>query len=137
MEIAARALTSYLSELFPSREETSYPRIILCFDEAQLLTERVSTTGATLFSEVRRTLGLIRMLPIFAFFLSTVGKLEQFSPPPRLHSSARVVRLQLTPFEPIVWTPLDVFAQRLTKNKVWMLREVASTYHIVHLGRPL
>ncbi|KAI0370060.1 hypothetical protein BV20DRAFT_315504 [Pilatotrama ljubarskyi] len=136
---AAEALTSYLSTI-PINPPPEQPRIldiILYFDEAQRLTTSDASESGTLFPHVRRALRIIQDLPIFAVFLSTVGKLEQFSPPAQLDSSDRVVRLQLLPFRPIVWTPLDVLAQRITNDKVWTLREVASTYHIVHLGRPL
>ncbi|KAJ2986783.1 hypothetical protein NUW54_g9633 [Trametes sanguinea] len=103
----------------------------------QLLTRSGNTAEEALFPDVRRALGLIRNLPIFALFLSTVGKLEQFSPPPQLDSSERIFRSTLVPFPPIVWTPVDVLAARITNDKVWTLREVASTHHIAHLGRPL
>ena len=114
--------------------------VILCFDEAQLLTTRDDSgplDRLTLFAQVRRALHIIRTLPVFALFLSTECKLEEFSTSPQMDSSARIVHDNLTPFAPIVWTPLDVLAQRITKDKVWTLREVASTYHMAHLGRPL
>ncbi|KAI9070181.1 hypothetical protein FKP32DRAFT_1670559 [Trametes sanguinea] len=140
VKAAAEALTSYLTTV---QKESSTARaldleVILYFDEAQLLTTRgTGKSGIALFPDVRRALRLVRELPIFALFLSTVGKLEQFSPPPQLESSARLFRSQLVPYPPIVWTPFDVMAARITNEKVWTLTEVASTYHIVHLGRPL
>ncbi|KAI9057967.1 hypothetical protein FKP32DRAFT_1289000, partial [Trametes sanguinea] len=140
LESAAQALTSYLSKIpqDPSVKITSFLNTVLYFDEAQLLTRSGTLDSqATLFPDVRRALRLVRTHPIFALFLSTVGKLEQFSPPSQLESSDRIVRLELVPLEPIVWTPFDVFARRITKDKVWTLAEVASTDHIAHLGRPL
>ncbi|RPD57234.1 hypothetical protein L226DRAFT_435711, partial [Lentinus tigrinus ALCF2SS1-7] len=139
---AAKALTDYLKSALPPKtvDKHSKPLVIVCFDEAQLLTDSSFFREVTPFPVVRRVLRIFRVLPIFALFLSTVAQLEQFPPPPPFDSSARVVRTVLRPFEPIVWTPLDVFAQRFTKTKAgkaWTLAEVASTHHIVHLGRPL
>ncbi|TFK79479.1 hypothetical protein K466DRAFT_592374 [Polyporus arcularius HHB13444] len=142
VETTARALTEHLLSKVPGGTKSSHSNllVIVSFDEAQMLDEvdtKTTDTTWTLFAEVRRCLRIIRELPIFALFLSTVGKLEQFSPPPQLGSSTRIVRTELRPFEPIVVTPLDVLAQRITGKKVWTLEEVASTYHMVHLGRPL
>ncbi|RDX39464.1 hypothetical protein OH76DRAFT_1297907, partial [Lentinus brumalis] len=141
VETTARALTEHLLSKVPGGTKSSHSNllVIVSFDEAQMLDEvdtKTTDITWTLFAEVRRCLRIIRELPIFALFLSTVGKLEQFSPPPQLDSSARIVQTVLRPFEPIVVTPLDVSAQRIT-GKVWTLEEVASTYHMVHLGRPL
>ncbi|KAJ3001938.1 hypothetical protein NUW54_g6123 [Trametes sanguinea] len=124
VKAAAEALTSYLTTV---QKESSTARAL---DLEVIL-------GIALFPDVRRALRLVRELPIFALFLSTVGKLEQFSPPPQLESSARLFRSQLVPYPPIVWTPFDVMAAHITDEKVWTLTEVASMYHIVHLGRPL
>ncbi|KAL7278890.1 hypothetical protein ACG7TL_006721 [Trametes sanguinea] len=140
LESAAQALTSYLSNIpkEPFVKITPLLNTVLCFDEAQLLTRGGTLDSqATLFPDVRRALRLVRTYPILALFLSTAGNLEQFSPPSQLESSDRIVRLELVPLEPIVWTPFDVFARRITKDKVWTLTEVASTNHIAHLGRPL
>ncbi|KAH9846272.1 hypothetical protein C2E23DRAFT_683962, partial [Lenzites betulinus] len=136
---AAEALVAYISTTRKkSFASNSGLDVILYFDEAQHLTKSsAGSSGPTFFIHVRSALRLVRKLPIFALFLSTTGKLEQFSAPAQLDASDRMLRLQLLPFKPIVWTPLDIMAQRITKNKVWTLREVASTYHIVHLGRPL
>ncbi|KAI9066890.1 hypothetical protein FKP32DRAFT_324631 [Trametes sanguinea] len=137
---AAEALTSYLATVQQQSSATNdgFPNVILCFDEAQLLTGGARRhSGMSLFSDVRHALRLVSQLPIFALFLSTVGKLEQFSPPPPLKGSARVFQRQLVPYPPITWAPIDALAARITNNKVWTLTEVASTYHIAHLGRPL
>ncbi|CDO68158.1 hypothetical protein BN946_scf184938.g10 [Trametes cinnabarina] len=108
------------------------------FDEAQLFNRGGTLDSqAALFPDVRRALCPIRRLPMFTLFLSFMGKLEQLSPPTQLESSDRILRLELVPLEPIVWTPFAVFARRITKDKVWTLTEVASTNHIAHLGRPL
>ncbi|OSC98159.1 hypothetical protein PYCCODRAFT_1439492 [Trametes coccinea BRFM310] len=137
---AAKALTSYFSKVATksSAGAITGTDLILCFDEAQLFTRCDSIDAeVTLLPDVQRALRLIRALPIFALFLSTVITVENVSPPPQISSSERLLRPHDVPFRPIVWTPIDVLAARITNDKVWTLTEVASTHHIAHLGRPL
>ncbi|TFY50412.1 hypothetical protein EVJ58_g11058, partial [Rhodofomes roseus] len=113
------------------------PLVILCFDEAHMLT--MSVAGEydwTRFSELRRVLRMIVGWPIFTLFLSTVGKLEQFVPLPQQETSGRLAIRELGLFAPIVLTPFDILAERISKSN-WTLQRVASTHHMAHLGRPL
>ncbi|KAH9934219.1 uncharacterized protein B0H18DRAFT_547792 [Fomitopsis serialis] len=69
-------------------------------------------------------------------FLSTVGKLEQFAPHRQQETSGRIVMQRLDLFPPIIINPFDVLAERISGSG-WTLQQVASTHHMVHLGRPL
>ncbi|KAI0700802.1 hypothetical protein C8T65DRAFT_741918 [Cerioporus squamosus] len=112
---AARALTTYLSSTLPGgarQSRESQPLVMLCFDEAQLLIEPDEYSSTVLFPDMRHALHMISELPILALFLTKVIQVEQFPPVPQL-------------------------TQRGTADKAWTLQEVASTYHMVHLGRPL
>jgi len=61
-----------------------YPlAIILSFDEAHTLTEALTDDVDGLwsrFSELRRALWVIHSFPCFSVFLSTTGKVQQFTP---------------------------------------------------------
>ncbi|RPD71010.1 hypothetical protein L226DRAFT_513675 [Lentinus tigrinus ALCF2SS1-7] len=135
---AAEALADRVSLQYPQfGAYPDKPLVVLCFDEAHMLTEhRDAMTTVTLFEVIRRALHIIRRLPFFTLFVSTVANVEHFPPTPPLHSSSRL-RRHLPPFEPIVWTPLDVLAQRMSRDSSFTLAQVASTYHMAHLGRPL
>ncbi|RPD56220.1 hypothetical protein L227DRAFT_656305 [Lentinus tigrinus ALCF2SS1-6] len=135
---AAEALTDRVSLQYPQfGAYPDKPLVVLCFDEGHMLTEqRDAMTTGTLFEVIRRALHIIRRLPIFALFVSTVANVEHFPPIQPLHISNRL-RRHLPPFEPIVWTPLDVLAQRISRDSSFTLAQVASTYRMAHLGRPL
>lgn len=138
MADAARQLIRWLD---PDDTCTEIPNVILCFDEAHELTMAPKHARWTRFAELRRVLRDIINLPIYTLFLSTVGKLEQFAPLPETDPSARVALRQLSVHSPIVATPLDVLSRPIpepsTSVAPWTLKQVASTDHMSHLGRPL
>ena len=131
---AAKELLHFLR---PGAAYDNEPLLIVCFDEASMLTDQDHNRARTLFGELRRALRIIRLLPIFTIFVSTVGHLEQVSPLPQLAPSDRLGYMTLNPFPPIVCTPFDVLYPPTSRDKSWTLKEVASTYHMAHLGRAL
>lgn len=137
VELAATGLVQCLSPDEDNRPEG--PLVILCFDEAQKLTEPIRNTYWTRFFELARALRIIVEYPIFTLFLSTVGKVDQFSPLPELGPSSRIAPRQYDMFPPIVTTPYDILSDKfpLKPSSAWTLKRVASTYHMAHLGRPL
>ncbi|KAI0747036.1 hypothetical protein C8Q80DRAFT_1178933 [Daedaleopsis nitida] len=130
---SATQLVKLLS--FDGPTPSDQPLVIVCFDEAHTLTD--VHEGTSFFFELRRALRTIRAEPIFTLFLSTTGSLEQLSPPPYADASERVGKLHLQMCPPICLTPLDVLAEKFNPRGGWQLSTVASTRHIVHLGRPL
>ena len=137
-----RAADAMVHSLTSTPVEKDKPLVILCFDEAQILTKtRPSSTNppclSSLLADLRRALRIIIDQPIFAIFLSTMGELEQFSPPLPMDPSSRIRSIHRQTFEPIVYTPLDVLAKKIAKKDRLTLMDVASTYHMSHLGRPL
>ncbi|KAI0737715.1 hypothetical protein C8Q80DRAFT_1052075, partial [Daedaleopsis nitida] len=115
--------------------KSNTPLVVVCFDEAHMLT--TMRAGTSLFFELQRVLCTIRHLSIFTLFLSTTGSLEQCSPLSYADTSERVEKMDLKVLPPICLTPLDVLAEKFNPRGNWRLQKVASTRHMVHLGRPL
>lgn len=141
-ETVKSAAERLLELLDPSRSIRKHkkPLVVLCFDESHVLTEATGEGTPTRFTVLRRALRTIVDLPIFSLFLSTIpGKLDQFASLPQKEPSSRLISMLLKTFPPICYTKLESLAPRLTNDpkKPWTLSQVASTYHIAHLGRPL
>ncbi|KAJ6572595.1 hypothetical protein B0H10DRAFT_2237501 [Mycena sp. CBHHK59/15] len=95
--LAAKKLVALLDPLNNIVEE---PVFILCFDEAQPLTEGIQGKWNR-FSELCRVLRHLRDLPIFSLFLSTTGKFHNFSPAYEVEASHRIRHFQFSLFSPI------------------------------------
>ncbi|KAI0806787.1 hypothetical protein C8Q74DRAFT_1362378 [Fomes fomentarius] len=140
---AANALLQLLDPRLASFPLSDKPLVVLCFDESHLLhTTPYGPHNWTPFTVLRRVLHTIVNLPIFTLFVSTMGKLEQFSPlslVPKAPSSRLMGQPELETYRPFCLTSFDQFAPSMTKvlDIPWTLNQVASTYHIAHLGRPL
>ena len=69
------------------------PLVVLAYDEAHALAIPEAAEGddptPTAFSEHRHVLRMLRKIPIFALFLSTIGKIHDLTPPT---TQARLVR---------------------------------------------
>ena len=111
--------------------------MVICWDESRLLTDDiVNGESWTRFSELRRSLRKIRKLAIFSV-LSTAGNFHFFSRNVRLEPSNRISTLDLEMFSPITEVGFDEFAIEVNPTSGFLLAEVASTYHMAHLGRYL
>ncbi|KIY53565.1 hypothetical protein FISHEDRAFT_33100, partial [Fistulina hepatica ATCC 64428] len=107
-------------------DNSSHPRVILAFDEAHTLTRNVEESenldghgSFSPFSNLRGSLRFLRGSPIFSVFLSTTGKITQFSGPKHLDPSVRVQtgKYSLVPaFTTLGWDqfarPLPVIVKR-------------------------
>lgn len=112
--------------------------MVICWDESHSLINPVPGETWTRFSELRRTLRTIKHLSIISVFLSTAWKFHSFSPSPEVDPSMRIMTRRFKMLPPITEVGLDQFAEKVDCiTKQWTLQSIASTYHIVHLGRAL
>jgi hypothetical protein len=115
------------------------PLIILAFDEAHTLTERKNThsTQWSHFSELRHALRTLHRFPCFSVFMSTTGKISQFTSAPTEDFSLRILSGELFLIQPFTDVGFDTLARKISLGKGWKLDELASNSHMAHLGRPL
>jgi hypothetical protein len=106
-----------IAQLDPNDQWDSAPAIIIAFDEAHVLTKMQSGPESALtnvpwsiFYELRRTLRYINTFPCFSLFLSTNGKMNQFTPTPEKDSSGRVRTGELTLLPPFCELDFDQLA---------------------------
>lgn len=117
--------------------------IILAFDEAHALTgrEKVENQNSlqqwSLFSEFRRALRDLNESPIFSLFLSTTGKVSQFSARKADDPSRRVQLGLASLIVPFTDLGFDQFAKPIKTDGSTLLDTIASDQHMVTLGRPL
>ena len=113
-------LMSYLIEGFNVLHDYP-PAIILSFDEAHTLTE-VSTDDVdglwSRFSELRRALRVIHSFPCFSVFLSTTGKVQQFTPDALHDMSTRLQEGLLSLIAPFCELGFDQLAEKAISGKV-------------------
>ncbi|CAG8722383.1 10920_t:CDS:2, partial [Acaulospora colombiana] len=135
-------LLDYLSKLFGKQEKG--PLLVLSWDEAHVLTRRRFGTRQqssqwTYFNEFRRVLrDCDRSGRLFSLFLSTTGKIDQFSPNSRDDPSARIGERVLKVPYPFINLGFDQFARgQVQPNKGFKLSEAVKPEWIVKFGRPL
>ncbi|KAF8331932.1 uncharacterized protein EI90DRAFT_3154338, partial [Cantharellus anzutake] len=99
------------------------PLVVLAFDEAHVLTDNPpDQEGWNLFSELRRILQQIHDLPIFSLFISTAGRLNQFSPEIRSGPSAWASEPDHRPLNLISEISFDDIAYPALKDTVTIHR---------------
>ena len=114
-----------------------YPLIILAFDEAHTLTNREETGYITSnFSVLRHVFRALYRFPLFALFLSTTGKISQFTSPDE-DTSKRIMIRDLILIQPFTDLGFDMLAKRVALDGHWNLERVTADSHIVYLARPL
>ncbi|KIY49634.1 hypothetical protein FISHEDRAFT_72276 [Fistulina hepatica ATCC 64428] len=116
------------------------PIVILAFDEAQILIreDEVSRPSSP-FSRLRHVLLSMRDCPIFSLFLSTTGKITQFTAPRKLASSSRVQSGDLwliPPFATLGWDHLARPFPAKTALESFKFSDIGFSYQ-VYLGRPM
>jgi hypothetical protein len=123
----------------PGHAKGDGPLIILAFDEAHTLTERKNThsTQWSHFSELRHALRTLHRFSCFSLFMSTTGKISQFTSAPTEDFSLRILSGELFLIQPFTDVGFDTLARKISLNERCDLEELASNSHIVHLGRPL
>jgi hypothetical protein len=115
------------------------PKIILAFDEAQTISEMIRTNGAqwSKLSALRHALRALRVFPIWSVFLSTTGKLPQFTPAPAKERSDRLVKGLLFVLTPFTALGFDLLAKKVSFDGKHTLEDVASLEYRLSYGRPL
>ncbi|THH14260.1 hypothetical protein EW146_g6062 [Bondarzewia mesenterica] len=140
---AAEQLTDaiYVKEkLKPANFEE--PLFILAFDEAHTLTTQTHLRWWSMLTELRRALRALsqgsKPAPVFAIFLSTTGKVSQFTSASEDDPSHCLVIGVFSLIPPFTDLGFDQFA--LEEHSFWegcTLLDVASNEHMARLGRPL
>jgi hypothetical protein len=113
--------------------------VFIAFDEAHPLAEHWDkTTGLSNYIELRRALQVFSAYSLFTFFLSTTGKILQFSPPRARDPSNRINRGVFTPPRPFIELGFDqLMWNRKVLERYKTLEQVTSSECIAHMGRPL
>ena len=125
---AARGLRQLLD---PDRVLHSDLLLLISFDEAHSLTDEIKNTVPwTRFTVLSRALRSLLHEPFFAVFLSTAGKFRGVVP-------CTTTGTALSVFPPITAVGFDEFADRVPIDGTCTLTHLASTYHMVRLGRAL
>ena len=120
------------------KTEGDYPLIILAFDEAHTLANREESDYArwSNFSVLRHVFRALYDFPLFALFLSTTGKISQFTSPDE-DTSQRIILRNLNLIQPFTDLGFDTLAKQVVLDGKWDLDRVTHNSHIVHMGRPL
>jgi hypothetical protein len=116
------------------------PLVILAFDEAHTLTGRKTTLSSTQwsnFSELRHALRALHRFSCFSLFMSTTGKISQFTSAPEEDLSLRILSGDLILIQPFTDLGFDTLAHKISLLDDWDLEQVTTTSHMAHLGRPL
>jgi hypothetical protein len=120
------------------KTEDDYPLIILAFDEAHTLTNREETGYATWsnFSVLRHVFRALYRFPLVALFLSTTGKISQFTSLDE-DTSKRIIISDLILIQPFTDLGFDTLAKQVALDGRWNLERVTADSHIVYMARPL
>jgi hypothetical protein len=129
-----------------SKEHSSPPKvgdpvIILSFDEAHTLIDSKNMVDSfqpwSAFSQLRRALRTLNEFRLFSLFLSTTGKMTQFSSAKGEDSSTSVQIGQLYLIMPFTDLGFDQLAAKTSVDGSLTLEDVAIIGHMVTLGCPL
>ena len=90
-----------------------------------------------MFNELRHALRRLHSLPLFSLFLSTTGKISQFTSAIDEDPSKRVVEGQLVIIQPYTDLGFDPLANIIALDGLWDLERLADDSQICSLGRPL
>jgi hypothetical protein len=132
--IAARAQGKQKAE-----PHHSVPLVVLAFDEAHTTTQRRQAAGEewSIFNELRHALWRLHSLPLFSLFLSTTGKISQFTSAIEEDLSKRVVEGTLVVIEPYTDLGFDPLACIIAPDGSWDLERLTEDSQTCSQGRPL
>jgi len=139
---AARALLGVLAPNLDVRSNISKlpPMVIIAFDEAHVLTDTkhnpLDGTWSK-FSELRRGIRVLNPYPFFSLFLSTTGKIQDFTPPPHKDGSKRLERRALVLLPPFTELGFDQMVQSRISDGSATIDEVSTVEYMAMFGRPL
>ncbi|KAI0253835.1 hypothetical protein BJV78DRAFT_1359880 [Lactifluus subvellereus] len=113
--------------------------VFISFDEAHpLTTPWDDNNGLSNCIELQRVLHLFSENSLFAFFLSTNGKISQFVPPRTRDPSDRIFQGSFSTPRPFVELGFDqLMWNRKILDEYKTLEQVTSSECIAHMGRPL
>jgi hypothetical protein len=138
LEIAADTITKFLKQFLNIDPADERPVLVLSIDEAHFLTSDPHRHGWTAFTAFRRVLHRIRNEGlVFTLFLSTAGKIGEYSPPQRLDKSARVNKGTYHSLPPFFDLDFDQFADKIVPSDGFSLEKFTTTEEIIKFGRPL
>lgn len=114
------------------------PLIILTFDKAHTLTDRIINGSSTWsnFSVLRHVLRALHHFSLFSPFLFMTGKITQFTSSSHEDVSARIIEGMLILIQPFMDIGFDTLAEAILIGNL-KLEKIISDLHIAHLGRPL
>jgi hypothetical protein len=136
--LTTKDIADEIVKLLDPENKHDKPHVVICWDESHSLTEYPTGVRWSIYSELRRALRVILDSSFISIFLSTAGKFHNFSPSPEYEPSARLMNHVPEMLPPITMVGFDEFAERVDFIKqTWSLCHIASTHHIVHLGRAL
>ncbi|KIM81083.1 hypothetical protein PILCRDRAFT_9111 [Piloderma croceum F 1598] len=121
---------------------TMQPLILLSFEESHTLTVAVENTTdeekpkPTYFMCLRQDLRALIKHSVFSFFLSTTGKVFQFTLTPQKDPSSRGQEGCLLPIPPYSDIGFDQLALKVCENML-KIEDVAKVEFMVKLGQPL
>ena len=121
-----------------NESDSKYVDVFLAFDEAHTLSDSFDLKGQSRFVVLRRKLSLLASNPLFAFFLSTTGKITSFDRPRGQEASNRLNEGTHASPRPYIYLGFDQLMQGQKVLDRWTtLRDVTSIECIAHMGRPL
>jgi hypothetical protein len=141
---AANDLLRFLDPNFTLEDDESKtpPLVLFAFDEAHALsypeTGKGMPASPTAFSEMRRAIRQMNPYPVFALFLSTTGKIHDFTPPPKDDPSQRLTMEQYSLIPPFTELGFDqmVKADDIKIDNLY-IDDLSRLGYMVKFGRPL
>jgi hypothetical protein len=115
------------------------PLVILAADEAHTLIELHQTANGSwsIFNELTDALRGLHNLSLFSLFLSTTGRISQFTSSVQEDRSAIIVLSKLVTVQPFTDLGFDLLARIISLDGTWHLERLTEDEYICRLGRPL
>ena len=122
----------------PIRGNNRNPIVVLAFDEAHTTTQQCQAGEEwSVFNELCHTVQWLHGLPLFSLFLSTTGKISQFTPAIEEDLSKRVVEGALVVIQPYTDLGFDPLARFIVADGSLNLEQLTEDSQTCSLGRPL
>ncbi|KAG6842777.1 hypothetical protein H0H87_010518, partial [Tephrocybe sp. NHM501043] len=135
---ALDSLTGKLDQLQSSNDSKDVPTLFLSFDECHSLLEPLDNSrGTSLYVELRRVLADLKQSSVFAFFLSTTGRISEYTPSHAVDTNDRImegINTVIPPFSDLGFDQLMV-SRKVTKRHT--LNEVTNLAFMANYGRPM
>jgi hypothetical protein len=133
-----QAIQKLLQVIAPGHGPNPPPILFLAYDEAHTLCREIpGEQSGSQFKSLRLASWAMKDFPVWSLFLSTTGKLEQFSPPSHLEDSSRLLMGTLTTALPFSVLGFDHLAELFCDDGTMTLDYVSSLKFRLSLGRPL